>query len=143
MGKVVLFIIVVVAAILVILFVGDAVTPMEEVARVDVKWVLGLHGEVIDTLIETTALGHVPEKDDKGAFFGVVENIRISDSLERAFREEYSIIRYKVHVHSCRGDTQATYAVNRNAFNLLTLGTVAKFERLKDRPDSVSKLVVY
>jgi hypothetical protein len=132
----------VVAAILVILFVGDAVTPMEEVARVDVKRVLGLQGAALDTLIEV-AHDFDPNVVDGRTFFGIVERSTVSDSLERAFLMDYSELRYEIQVHSCRGDTGARYAASRKTFNLLTIGTVAKFEYLRDRPDSVSKLVVY
>jgi hypothetical protein len=132
-----------IAVVLVTLWVLDSMKPHIEVGRVDGKRALGIHGDVVDTLIDVSTELMAPGPEDKGAFFGIVDVYTVSDSEKALLLENHDALRYELLVRSCPADTSAVYRLSREDFNRLNLGTMAKFEHSGGPKDSILRLIEY
>lgn len=69
------------------------------------------------------------------------KNLQISKSIETELKKTYPEIEYIVHMRLCTEDSVREYRVNRKDFNILSAGTVARFEVFRTERTAIKRII--
>lgn len=129
------------AAILFISMKGF-LSPVIGVGFVLQKEVVGIKGDERVIILQSDIEGIVTENDSFRLLIPEgSKNLQISEPIETEIKKTYPEIEYIVHMRLCTEDSVREYRVNREDFNLLNTGIVAKFEVYRSERTEIKRII--
>lgn len=129
------------AAILFISMKGF-LSPVIGVGFVLQKEVVGIKGDERVIILQSDIEGIVTENDSFRLLIPEgSKNLQISEPIETEIKKTYPEIEYIVHMRLCTEDSIREYRVNREDFNLLNTGIVAKFEVYRSERTEIKRII--
>lgn len=129
------------AAILFISMKG-LLSPVIGVGFVLQKEVIGVEGDERVIIFQSDMDGILAQNDSFRLLLPEVsENLQISELVETELTKTYPEIEYVVHMRLCTEDAVREYRMNREDFNILNIGTVARFEVYRSERTTIRRII--
>lgn len=117
-------------------------SPVVGVGFVLQKEVIGTQGDERVIIFQSNTEGIVAKNDSFRLLLPEgSENLQISESIETELKKTYPEIEYIVHMRLCTEDSVKEYRVNREDFNVLNIGIVAKFEVYRSERTTIKRII--
>jgi hypothetical protein len=117
-------------------------SPVVGVGFVLQKEVIGVSGSERIVIFQSDIEGILVEND---SFRMLIpegsENLQISEAIETELKKTYPEIEYTVHMRLCTEDSVREYRVNREDFNILNIGIVARFEVYRSERTVIRRII--
>ncbi|AKB79353.1 hypothetical protein MSHOH_2870 [Methanosarcina horonobensis HB-1 = JCM 15518] len=117
-------------------------SPVIGVGFVLQKEIIGIDGDERVIIFQSDIDGVLTENDSLRLLIPEgSENLQISEYIETEFKKTYPEIEYIVHMRLCTEDSVREYRVNREDFNILNIGTVARFEVYRSERTAIKRII--
>ncbi|MCC4771362.1 hypothetical protein FXV91_14685 [Methanosarcina sp. DH2] len=117
-------------------------SPVVGVGFVLQKEVIGVSGDQKVVIFQSDIEGILAENDSLRLLLPEdSENLQISEITETELKKTYPEIEYIVHMRLCTEDSVREYRVNREDFNILNIGTVARFEVYRSERTVIRRII--
>lgn len=117
-------------------------SPVVGVGFVLQKEVIGVEGDERVVIFQSDIEGILAENDSFRLLLPEsLENLQISEPIETELKKTYPEIEYIIHMRLCTEDSVKEYRVNREDFNTLNIGTVARFEVYRSERTTIKRIL--
>jgi hypothetical protein len=117
-------------------------SPVVGVGFVLQKEVIGIEGDERVVIFQSDIEGILAENDSFRLLIPESsENLQISEPIETELKKTYPEIEYIVHMRLCTEDSVREYRVDREDFNTLDIGIVARFEVYRSERTVIKRII--